>query len=719
MVGSPQVLTVSYGDFSCTLEGFEDAVGTLQTIVDYFRGLAAEEAALGAARPLPDAATLQQVAERALRRRIDASDGPGGITLRPDAASSAGGAAPEDTPAGPCAPRNRPAGPPPAPPPGATVPAPSPGLPLAHLAAYRRLPRRAAPAAAPGAPIRTSTRDDSGTRGRPAASPRPDAIDPPPASAPTVAHHPEGPAGSNEGVNGARRPGPRDRGATGTARDEPDRGASDPPAGDIGRPPGFGALFRAIGRRPSARGTAGPAAPPAPGQDTAEPDRAPRSGATGRAAELAAELSAVARLLAAPSGGGAPTEPDPAGRQTPSTGHDGAGAVAVPPPAAAERPALPAARPAPAPADGTPASAGPWRDDCSAPGPGGAVLDGPLSGAEDEARLTRLIAATEERLKAPEDRRRRSAIAHLRAAVAATRAEGTDGDTGRTRDATADAPRAHERGGAARARQGDHHAAGRDAPRAAPRGTGGPAAPGAPASAPPVAAAAPPTGASGGAPGPQVAAAQDGTAPAGPPPAFPPPALSSPRTATARPGPPPLLLVRQQRVPAEDDAAAGAATAADDAPANSPAAAPADAPADAPAAAPAGAPAPPGGAARRQAAAGTDVPAQTPAARPCRDEHPHPFRHVAAAAEADDLEDLLLAAARYLCAEEARAHFTHPDLWRLLRAAVPDQAALPREVSLRAFAKLQNSGRILKIQRGRFTLSQGCADIPDLRRAMR
>ena len=82
---------------------------------------------------------------------------------------------------------------------------------------------------------------------------------------------------------------------------------------------------------------------------------------------------------------------------------------------------------------------------------------------------------------------------------------------------------------------------------------------------------------------------------------------------------------------------------------------------------------------------------------------------------AESLEQILEAAAAYLSGVEGRDHFSRPALMHNVAAVVPE-GSFQREDALRSFGALLRKGRIAKIRRGRFTLSEESAYLAEARK---
>lgn len=82
MATANRVLTVTYGTFSCTLEGFDDPFTTLQMVAEYFRTLASEDRHFGATPQMPDTDAIQQIANDSTPHDIEVKVDANGIVLR-------------------------------------------------------------------------------------------------------------------------------------------------------------------------------------------------------------------------------------------------------------------------------------------------------------------------------------------------------------------------------------------------------------------------------------------------------------------------------------------------------------------------------------------------------------------------------------------------------------------------------------------------------------
>ncbi|WP_136442849.1 hypothetical protein [Pacificoceanicola onchidii] len=85
MVSSSKILTVSYGTFSCTAEGFDDPLAVVKETTHFFRGVVGEDRFFGAEPPQFD----PEIASELMRAQISAEEQDGKLTLRPALAAGA------------------------------------------------------------------------------------------------------------------------------------------------------------------------------------------------------------------------------------------------------------------------------------------------------------------------------------------------------------------------------------------------------------------------------------------------------------------------------------------------------------------------------------------------------------------------------------------------------------------------------------------------------
>ncbi|MDX8351231.1 hypothetical protein SLH47_02570 [Cognatiyoonia sp. IB215182] len=88
MDDSPKILAVSYGNFSCRLEGFDDSVETMKAVVSYFHELAGHERFMDMDPQAPDMDTLARLTAEQVGTPVEATGEGNSVSLRVAAAEA-------------------------------------------------------------------------------------------------------------------------------------------------------------------------------------------------------------------------------------------------------------------------------------------------------------------------------------------------------------------------------------------------------------------------------------------------------------------------------------------------------------------------------------------------------------------------------------------------------------------------------------------------------
>ncbi len=93
-----QILDVTYGHFSCRLEGFEDSVETMKLVVSFFHDLGGHDRFLDVGPLAPNMETLARLTEEQIGQAVDIDMTDNKVSLRVRSETPEENVAPEDTP---------------------------------------------------------------------------------------------------------------------------------------------------------------------------------------------------------------------------------------------------------------------------------------------------------------------------------------------------------------------------------------------------------------------------------------------------------------------------------------------------------------------------------------------------------------------------------------------------------------------------------------------